>query len=606
IAYFFIPGTMAFSFYQNLQAEMWRRRLFPTSKTHFLSVILSQRMEKIYVMYHGTTQPAAQEIIKKGFRPSADGMLGRGVYVSRDEKKAARYPLGDQRDQVILKLRVNVGKVKKIDQQDHPMQKTWHDHGYDTAWVPEFCGMVESGLEEDCVWDPKRIKVMDIWEEESFPDFREIMLPSDYQPMDGNIYVMYHGTTVGAAIQIIMKGFNRSADGMLGRGVYVSRDQDKAALYPLCDQSDQVLLKLRVNVGKVIKIDYQGHPVQKTWHDGGYDMAWGPAYCGMDSELEEDCVWDPNRIKVVGVEKAPHDYLGYLQQLDLWKEETFVGFCEIFLLSNARPMDGKLYTMYHGTTLARAEKIIDEGFKQSIDGILGRGVYVSRDIKKASQYPRGDKSDQVILKVRVNVGKVKRINRQGHPMQMTWHDNGFDTAWIPPGCGMVDSRLEEDCVWDPKRIKVLGFREVSLSSNEQPDDGKIYVMYHGTTLAAAKKKIMKGFKRSMNGILGRGIYVTRNVNEAANYPVGNTHNQVILKLRVNVGRVRLVDHRGDPLQRIWQMDYDSAYVPEYCGIVKTGIERDCIWDPDRIKVVGIVDAPQNYLHYLKNLVKRYK
>uniref|UniRef100_A0A8C5N074 PARP catalytic domain-containing protein n=1 Tax=Leptobrachium leishanense TaxID=445787 RepID=A0A8C5N074_9ANUR len=114
---------------------------------------------KIYSMYHGTTAAAAEQIIMKGFRQSPDGMLGRGVYVSRDPNKAARYPLEDKRDQVILKLRVNVGKVKKIDRQYHPMQKTWHKHGFDTAWVPPNCDMVRSGLEEDCVWDPKRIRV---------------------------------------------------------------------------------------------------------------------------------------------------------------------------------------------------------------------------------------------------------------------------------------------------------------------------------------------------------------------------------------------------------------------------------------------------------------
>uniref|UniRef100_A0A8C5N1Y6 PARP catalytic domain-containing protein n=1 Tax=Leptobrachium leishanense TaxID=445787 RepID=A0A8C5N1Y6_9ANUR len=174
------------------------------------------------------------------------------------------------------------------------------------------------------------------------------------------------------------------------------------------------------------------------------------------------------------------------------KEESLPEFCETCLLSNDQPVDGKLYTMYHGTTLAAAENIIDEGFKKSDDGLLGRGVYLSRDIKKASLYPRHDRSDQVILKVRVNVGKVKQINGQGF--------------------GMVERLLEEDCVWDPNRIKVLGvvkapteyvngirvtpdhevlelddlwwqeklpgFCEVSLSSNEQPENGNIYIMYH--------------------------------------------------------------------------------------------------------------------------------
>nr|XP_005987295.1 PREDICTED: uncharacterized protein LOC102355794 [Latimeria chalumnae] len=120
---------------------------------------------KLYTMYHGTRVSEAKLIIQNGFRQSQDGMLGPGVYISRNQKKAERYPIGaPSAEKVVLKLSVDVGKVKKIDKDNHPMQKTWHDNGYDTAWVPPMCGMraVPSGLEEDCVWDPKRIEVVDI------------------------------------------------------------------------------------------------------------------------------------------------------------------------------------------------------------------------------------------------------------------------------------------------------------------------------------------------------------------------------------------------------------------------------------------------------------
>ncbi|XP_067278757.1 grass carp reovirus (GCRV)-induced gene 2d [Pseudorasbora parva] len=118
---------------------------------------------KIYLMYHGTSRYAAQQIMCFGFQPSKDGMLGRGVYLSRDLNKASRYPLHlCERERAVIRVQVNVGRVKKIDYQGHPMQKTWHDHGYDTAWCPPNCGMVPSGLEEDCVWDPRRITVIDV------------------------------------------------------------------------------------------------------------------------------------------------------------------------------------------------------------------------------------------------------------------------------------------------------------------------------------------------------------------------------------------------------------------------------------------------------------
>ncbi|GAA6222120.1 uncharacterized protein LOC108888610 [Lates japonicus] len=89
--------------------------------------------------------------------------------------------------------------------------------------------------------------------------------------------------------------------------------------------------------------------------------------------------------------------------------------------------------MYHGTTKKNAQSIKANGFKQSADGMLGRGVYLSRDLKKASRYPiNHPESDRAVLKVKVDVGKVIAINRKGHPMQKSWHDKGYDTAWVPP------------------------------------------------------------------------------------------------------------------------------------------------------------------------------
>ena len=121
-----------------------------------------------YIMYHGTSQEAAKAIRRNGFQPSTKDMLGTdtvmlgpGVYLSRDLQKASRYPLElPEHERVVLRVKVNVGKVIKINSLNHPDKTTWHDRGYDTAWVPPNCGMVQSGLEEDCVWDPDRITVM--------------------------------------------------------------------------------------------------------------------------------------------------------------------------------------------------------------------------------------------------------------------------------------------------------------------------------------------------------------------------------------------------------------------------------------------------------------
>lgn len=141
---------------------------------------------------------------------------------------------------------------------------------------------------------------------------------------------------------------------------------------------------------------------------------------------------------------------------NIWAEEDGPGFNPPCLESQVQPVENKIYVMYHGTTTASAHAICKSGFRQSKDGMLGPGVYVTRDLQKASRYPLDVHiSQRTVLKLHVNVGKVKKIDYQGHPLQKTWHSQGYDTAWCPPNCGMVRSGLEEDCVWDPKRIKVI-------------------------------------------------------------------------------------------------------------------------------------------------------
>uniref|UniRef100_A0A8C7CKK7 Uncharacterized protein n=1 Tax=Oncorhynchus kisutch TaxID=8019 RepID=A0A8C7CKK7_ONCKI len=139
---------------------MWRGDYFTTSAGARRMGLSGPRNGRIYIMYHGTSWWAAQKIMAKDFCPSKCGMLGQGV----------RYPLDlTEHQKVVIKVKVNVGKVKKIDRQDHPLQKTWHDEGYDSAWVPPNCGMVKSGLEETCVWDPNRITVLDIIKSKTEP-----------------------------------------------------------------------------------------------------------------------------------------------------------------------------------------------------------------------------------------------------------------------------------------------------------------------------------------------------------------------------------------------------------------------------------------------------
>merc|ERR1719183_2957484 len=82
--------------------------------------------------------------------------------------------------------------------------------------------------------------------------------------------------------------------------------------------------------------------------------------------------------------------------------------------------------------------------------MLGPGVYVSRDPSKAKSY------GSVILNLNVTIGKTAVIEYQRHPHQTDWSAKGYDVAWVPAGCGMVQSNREEGCIADVKNIQVVG------------------------------------------------------------------------------------------------------------------------------------------------------
>ena len=111
---------------------------------------------------------------------------------------------------------------------------------------------------------------------------------------------------------------------------------------------------------------------------------------------------------------------------------------------------GRQMTMYHGTSSSNATSICQNGFRQSTGVMLGPGVYPSADRAKAQAY--GD----TVLEVDVRLGKTKKITSQNDPMRTAWSSSGYDSAWVPPGSGMVSSGRTETCVFDPDRIQVKG------------------------------------------------------------------------------------------------------------------------------------------------------
>jgi hypothetical protein len=124
--------------------------------------------------------------------------------------------------------------------------------------------------------------------------------------------------------------------------------------------------------------------------------------------------------------------------------------------------------MFHGTTPEAAALIEQGGFRASTQGLLGPGVYVSRDVRKSRKY------GSTILEVVVRVGRVCRADKhpklipRGYGTDAPWHDvGGYDTAWVPPDCPASvftgahyrEGIVEEDCVWDASRVSVLGRAE---------------------------------------------------------------------------------------------------------------------------------------------------
>lgn len=125
-------------------------------------------------MYHGTTHEAAVAILRtRRFELSDKGLLGVGVYVSRDVRKAMRY------GPCVVECAVFQGKTVVIRERHHPLQKCWHKaKGYDSAWIPPDSfvltqratledddpsvavgtrGQTGGDLEEHCVADPRRV-----------------------------------------------------------------------------------------------------------------------------------------------------------------------------------------------------------------------------------------------------------------------------------------------------------------------------------------------------------------------------------------------------------------------------------------------------------------
>ncbi|XP_029429502.1 uncharacterized protein LOC115074317 [Rhinatrema bivittatum] len=398
-----------------------------------------------YTMYHGTHKNNAKAIISAGFKPSGGGTLGPGVYCSRDKKHAMVYPFGcSDFDRVVFRLKVRVGKVKKIAGTGFALQSTWHQNGYDTAWLPPL-----GRMEEDCVWDPKRITVIGIAH------------CSDAMTMTALRKLIKHQNKV--QLKKIHKNTKGSCKicGLENKGNHIIRSCWR------CQKKICPFLNKHVCKGR--KSPQLKRQTRRRQKDG---------YAADLNSFAKHATLDPYVLRM------SLDFYGWEAVYD----------DDYHLNSDQEPQSGRIYTMYHGTTVQIARIIIQSGFQQSADGMLGPGVYISRDRKKAQRYPlKAAENDKVVLKLRVNVGKVKKIDKDDHPLQKSWHSQGYDTAWVPPKCGMkaVPRGMEEDCVWDPKRIEVLDAEHAADATvqAELKTLIKTFISNSSTACALCKRKM---------------------------------------------------------------------------------------------------------------------
>lgn len=109
-------------------------------------------------VYHGTSKAAADAILDSGFRPSADGLLGAGVYVTTDRSKAVAFANKYGDDARVIVGRAKFGKTAVVDATDARRSKyseTDWQRSHDTAYIPRGEGVARP---EHCVKDPSRVK----------------------------------------------------------------------------------------------------------------------------------------------------------------------------------------------------------------------------------------------------------------------------------------------------------------------------------------------------------------------------------------------------------------------------------------------------------------
>ena len=119
----------------------------------------------------------------------------------------------------------------------------------------------------------------------------------------------------------------------------------------------------------------------------------------------------------------------------------------VFTSTDSNGFHHQIFVMYHATKSHNVASILKNGLKPSTGGLLGPGIYVSRDINKTRAY------GGVCFKLLVYTGKTVTVDAADN--QGSWRSS-FDSAYLPPNNRVVKSRREETCVKSSDQVKILG------------------------------------------------------------------------------------------------------------------------------------------------------
>lgn len=332
----------------------------------------------------------------------------------------------------------------------------------------------------------------------STPSERLVWVYKDGRGFRHEVYIMYHGTASNNVKSILQNGFRVSSGGMLGPGVYASRDMAKTHAY------GDTTLKLIVYIGKVQKVNTTQGPETTAWQTD-YDTAWVPRGI-VNSGRQENCVKDPRRIEILGVCRGfellsadvqimTRDYSSKTNssttQYDRAERHLLQSLLAKFKLDNETPLkpvarnfgagsgananppqkrgqrgnrsvfqkrtgsgfDQRVFVMYTGTSVANAKAYAENGPQTTdLPAVLGEGIYVTRKIDEAK------KQGRVTLKLLAYPGFARGVKSVDDPKKTKWHED-FTSAWIgAANIGIVAGSFSDEinCIASKQHVRVLG------------------------------------------------------------------------------------------------------------------------------------------------------